>query len=694
MIDWKKILEKLGFENINKDNYNIILTCLRDILRISNKEELCEILDWEIPLLNHFEKLNNREIKQLQVDLSNIEMTLEECQIIVQKKIPEKERKKLAAYYTNDEGTKLMSNLVFDYLTNIDKDKIIIADPFLGTGRTLTKTIKKIGMDKIKMIWGIEPYSLSALVAFTALLKLTKGDKSSIRIIVGDAFEELSKQKLFTKGDEELKADLILTNPPFTRWKYLSYNYRDKLLRIFKNFGYSKYITRKEISLQILSMFLCDSLLNYNGLIISVLPASTFYTIYGRGYKNLIKKKYHLLAFLGSESQASFSIDSGFKEVIIAGIKKKDNDKYTAFGELNGIDSEVFSKYLMNHDIEKMKKIKSLYLVKLKKIDEFLDNNWLSLVGNRDLKENLISIFNSGLEKGVLGYWKDILGNEKLIRGIEMYGPDFFFIGNKYWEICEISNNHIEIKNKQNSQKFEIDKKFFVKTLRKPSLYNFRIKPEVDTYMLSVPHKERENLPDDLKKYIDWGESSNTAKSAIKNYKKFWYCHVYDQICSKEPFGNIFITDKVDLLFNNRGVFSNYSEINLAASKNFYIVKNLKRKYSLVLTAWFNSTIFFSILIQFSRKISDTWTRLLINDYLELPILNIKKISEDLIDKISTTLQKIIKIELPPFWDQIRKQYRYELDMSIARALKIENEKQFIEKLYQSLEKFYKQNTP
>jgi len=56
--------------------------------------------------------------------------------------------------------------------------------------------------------------------------------------------------------EERLSADIILTNPPFTRWKYLEDGYRDKLLKIITGLGYLKYITRKETSLQILSMFL------------------------------------------------------------------------------------------------------------------------------------------------------------------------------------------------------------------------------------------------------------------------------------------------------------------------------------------------------------------------------------------------------------------------------------------------------
>ncbi|MBA7590414.1 hypothetical protein ES708_32534 [subsurface metagenome] len=142
-------------------------------------------------------------------------------------------------------------------------------------------------------------------------------------------------------------------------------------------------------------------------------------------------------------------------------------------------------------------------------------------------------------------------------------------------------------------------------------------------------------------------------------------------------------------MFVNRGVFANYSQKKLAASKNFYIVKNLERKYSILLTTWFNSTIFISILIQFSRKISDTWTRFLLNDYLEVPVLNITTIPEDLYNEISKNLSNILNLELPPFWDQIGEPYRYNLDISIAKALQVENPEIFVKNLYKYIKKYY-----
>ena len=61
------------------------------------------------------------------------------------------------------------------------------------------------------------------------------------------------------------RADVILTNPPFTRWMYLDRRYRERLLRVVEGLGYGRYVTRREVSLQTLSMFLCDYVLRNGG---------------------------------------------------------------------------------------------------------------------------------------------------------------------------------------------------------------------------------------------------------------------------------------------------------------------------------------------------------------------------------------------------------------------------------------------
>jgi hypothetical protein len=197
--------------------------------------------------------------------------------------------------------------------------------------------------------------------------------------------------------------------------------------------------------------------------------------------------------------------------------------------------------------------------------------------------------------------------------------------------------------------------------------------------MLSVPPKDISELPEDLRIYIEWGIESGAAKPAIKAYGSKWYSHVYGQIRAKEPFGIFFIPDIVDLLFRRRGVFAFYSEEEVASSKNFYIVRD--EALAKPLAGWLNSTFFISTLALLGRRISDTWTRFLENDYLELPVINPSEGANEIAESIS----RMMDMRLPPLYDQLGEDYRYELDLSVAKFIGIEDPEREIERMYSTL---------
>jgi hypothetical protein len=666
------ILRKLGIMPINNESFQIFIACIKTLLEYA--EDIGSLKYWNAPILPDMNRLNSSEIELIKSEVQKTSLSISDCQIKVQKLIPQETRKKFAAYYTIEHGRSFMACVVRDFLRGRE-DKVVLADPFLGSGSTLTTTIEKIGVERVQKVWGVEPLPLPALVAYASLLHSMKGKREIVDVVVGDAFEVSSISPPFLRH-ELPKADIILTNPPFTRWKYLDEKYRKYLLQVIERLGYGKYITRRDISLQALSMFLCDHILRDGGLLISVLPASTFYTIYGRGYKSLLRERYEVLAIVECKLRASFSEDSGFKEVIMVAVKGSGKVP-TTFIELDA-------------DVEKAAKLihgefKSDAAINLHNLPRFLDLNWLVFFEEKELRDIVLHIFEQGLKNKTLGYWEDILGKGSIIRGVEMYGPEFFFIPNKYWKTVVQESNFIKIQNVKDDRELVIDKKFLTKTLRKPSLYSHKIEAEVDTFMLSIPSIEVEELTSDIQDYIKWGANSGTAEPAIKAYGRLWYSHVYSQMVSKKPFGYVFIPDKVDLLFKNRGVFANYTKERVAASKNFYIVKGEDKMFTKLLTGWFNSTIFLSVLVLMGRRISETWTRFLENDYLELPVINPNIYDDEKTSQIVENIDKMANKYLPSFWEQLNSYYRYEFDLSVARYIGIENPEKALENLYRSL---------
>ncbi len=664
-----RILRKLRVEPIVEESYQVLIASLKVLLTYA--DDITSLINWRAPILPNLSELEEDELSLIKSDIERTNLTIRESQIKVQKLIPPGFRKRYAAYYTIDKASKLMALITKEFpqlRKNIDG--IVLADPFLGSGLTLTTAINEVGPERISKVWGIEPLSLPALVAYAALLDSMQGKKDNITVIVGDAFKEIPKRLSLLLNDLP-RADVILTNPPFTRWKNLDEKYREYLISIIEKLGYKKYISRKDANLQILSMFLCDSILNENGLLISVLPASTFYATYGTGYKYFLKENYEIRALIENDSDASFSENSGFKEVILVTIKKR-NKTPTMFIRFNDNIDDIAKAVIHN--------LGQYLSFNLYEIPHFLDSNWLALFEKDELRNIIVNIFKQGLNNGTLRYWSDT-SRIQIIRGIEMYGPQFFFIPNKYW-IAKEKDNSVILQGQ--GKNLNISKEFLIRALRKPSFYSNKIKTNVNTFMLSIPPIDFNKLPSDLQEYIKWGIESGTAKPAINSYGKYWYSHVHKQVISKKPFGHVFIPDKVDLLFRNRGVFANYTDKEVAASKNFYIIKNMDENTSKLLVGWFNSTIFISILILMGRKISNTWTRFLENDYLKLPMMNTNANKEAALDIISV-IEKILDKPLPLLWEQIGKDYRYDLDLAIAKFIGLDNPKEEIEELYEIL---------
>jgi Predicted RNA methylase len=420
-------------------------------------------------------------------------LVIDKRQYDVQKLV---DRKQTSSYYTDEDGMKVVA-IMLEKL-NLKGD-FTLMDPFMGAGVTLSSISRLI---KPKKVIGIEinkePYELAK-----SILSAIYDD---VEVICGDAF----------KFGWSYKIDLIISNPPFTRWHRLKN--RDEILKTVVSKGYGKYISRKDVGLHVLSIFLIDHILNEGGYAILVLPASTFYTSQGSGVKSFLKEFYDILYLVENENKPSFSSGSEFKELIVVlrkrGSKEKQNNNteiYQYDGNLNKLGS-----------------------VNLHEIKGFIDRNWLSLFRYNEAKK-LSQFLEEGINQGILRYLK----RDEIMVGIQMFGPEFFFIPNKYWKIIKESETVITISNEKDA--IEIPKKYLIKCLRKPEYY--MEKTHIDDpkfYILSI-----DDTPQgDLEKYIAWGLEQNVP---ALSFGKEWYKHIWKQIQTKKPYGHIFLHDKIDL---------------------------------------------------------------------------------------------------------------------------------------------------
>jgi methylase of polypeptide subunit release factors len=513
-------------------------------------------------------------------------LSIDKRQYEVQKLV---DRKETSSYYTDEDGMKVIAMLLEKL--NLKGD-FSLMDPFMGAGITLSSINRFI---KPKRVIGIEinkePYELAKDI-LTSIYE-------DIEVVCGSAF----------KLGWDYKADLVISNPPFTRWHRVKN--RNEILKTVVSKGYGKYISRKDVGLHVLSIFLIDHILNEGGYAILVLPASTFYTSQASGVKSFLKEFYDILYLVENANKPSFSSGSGYKELIVVLRKRRSKEKQhravsTHLESNEQTQALKRSENGMEHTITTETyqydgTLNPLYSVNIYEIKGFLDRNWISLFRYNDAKK-LSQFLEEGINQGVLRY----LQKDEIMVGIQMLGPEFFFIPNKYWKITKESETVITIRNGKDT--IEIPKKYLIKCLRKSEYY--MEKTHIDDpkfYILSI-----DDTPQgDLKRYINWGLEQNIPALSLG---KEWYKHIWKQIQTKKPYGHIFLHNKIDL--KRHRILANYSSKPLCASKDFFIIKTNNP----LIAMWYNSEVMRDFLKIFGRKISSSWTELLVENYLQIPV--------------------------------------------------------------------------
>lgn len=586
----------------------------------------------------------------LETPIPNIQGALEQdfFGIILQNSIPLDERKRLAVNYTTFDASTYLVSLIRQ------KDNWKIIDPFCGTGRLIsayldilipTKCFPRITINDIDPI--------SVLIATCRLvIRLSSHGVGFEHLIatIGDAFDP---SNAFSLG----AYDLVLMNPPFTRTHRIDNELRNKLIDIETR--YKKYL-QGQMGLHIYSFLLADCLLANMGTLAAILPASTIYSDYSQNIRRLILKKYSLEIIGVAKNNKSFSEGSNIREIFLLGTK-------------TNIKSCI--SFLKFHDSSSTSiwGISSLLRVEYEHLKS--EWNWLVYLTNPSLfkiRQRLLS--NETIKSG-----RDL--KLKIIRGVEMYGPNFFFLPNKIWRIKRDLVTNVVIQSK--FSELEVPKSSLVSSLRKPSKYIDKISlDKIEDYAISLSPK---NVNDPwVRQYVQ--ETAEFGIIAKKKFGENWISHIYSQILVKEPLGHVFLIDKLSVSTN--GVLGHFTEAKTVCSKNFYLIKNLTSNEAKIIVAWLNSSWFLLLYLAIRREIAGSYGRLQINDYMKERLfidpfkgnLQLKKQIIAEFDKLASNKQESIKVEL-------NKKSKYDLDAAIARFLGISdsNIKNMLNSLYSAL---------
>ncbi len=557
-------------------------------------------------------------------------------------------RKDYAANYTSISAISVMNSV---YVAE-EHDHVI--DPFSGSGRLLMGLLRSIPeKSKFPHISINEFMLFPCLLGYYDLISYFRDhdqDPNKISVNIGDAFENFGFQ-------QNEKFDLVLMNPPFTRIHRINPETKNNLKSLIST--YPDLIIGQP-GLHYFALLLANTLLKTNGKIISILPGSTFLSLYSKPLLAFYLDNYEINHLVKLENSLAFSDGSEFKEVVFAARKtQKKSDQNIKFS-ITSLSSS---------------KLEKLEPVLISSSDLYNNWNWLKYFENK----HLLTLEKYLLSKNLILSGQNL--NLKIIRGVEMYGPNFFCIPNPLWKIESMTINDIILKSNISPTHIALRKRYLVKALRKSGKYNTTISPKFDDYLLSVPFGE--DNEECIKTYSQ--NNMESSKVAMKKFGKHWIHHIDHQIYTKEPFGYLFLIDKLSL--ETSSVICHFFDDQVSSTKNFYIIKGTTWESKLQ-AAWINSSCFLIIYLVNRREIGGKFGRMQIIDFMNTALfMDYNKISQFKKEKIIEKFDKIRFQKLPSIPNQIGEDYRKELDLVILSALGFEkiNAAKILKEIYITL---------
>ncbi len=548
-------------------------------------------------------------------------------------------RKRLAAYYTVRPVARMMARAARRILGPSPD----ISDPFAGAGVTIWEAVMS-GVTP-REILASEIVPEAALACYATALTALRGDEDPLDVRVGDSFVTLSS--------ESSEVDAILTNPPFTRWELLGREYRTFLLSSLRDLGVPDDL-KGQPSLQAFALGLAERLLRDAGVLASVLPASTFYTLYGRGIVRMLRDRFDHVALVEGPWHSA-SVDSGFKEVVLLASR--------GLG-LRGIEHIR----LTEEALERAERLVGRRTLPVERIGEEARAfpSFLAAVRRHPIKDLLLPLLLEGLSSGALRRGPPC----RALRGVEMYGPDFFLIPNRHWSLRGLGEEGALIVGEACGE-ILIPRELLIPAFRKPESHRWTAVAFPSHLLLALPEDLSEST-EDVRRYVRWGEESGAAGPAIRAFGPAWWAHVSRQVRTKRPFARLFLLDKLDP--NRRGSLALFCPEQVSATKNFYLIDCGDPVWEAALAAWYNSTPFLAYLLVAGREIGPSWLRFLLDDYRSIPTPNIPSLSRERVERAAESLGRLGSGSLPALPDQLDREGRWQLDLAVLGMLGVDEE--------------------
>ncbi|HDD45434.1 MAG TPA: methyltransferase domain-containing protein [Candidatus Desulfofervidus auxilii] len=460
-----------------------------------------------------------------------------------------------------------------------------VLDPGVGTGIFLSKAFSLLKKKKDFRLTGIDIDPILLNACFIRL-KLLGVDINNLTLIKGD----------FLSWESEDKYDFVVCNPPYIKFHGFD---RNIVIRIAREFGIQ--ITRLT-NIYTLFFVQTSKFIKDGGRIAFITPSEFLYTGYGQELKKFLIENFKIEAFIlvGLEKEV-------FENVMTTGLitllkkEKPEREHQVKFIRLD----DNYQQSLEN--LESLKYITKIHQHQLdpkeKWLTYFVKNNNFGNILHKLIPLSTIATVDRGIATGY----------------------------NAFFTLSE-----------QTIKKFSIPRQYLKSVVAKASHcphYDFTSK---DWDML---RKKGENVfllycfskqpPESLKAYLEYGLKLGVNRRYIPSHRKIWY--MVDKRKPAPILALVFSRERMRFVFNKAKV------LNLTPFHCIYPLFNDELKLKALL-AYLNSNICKEIATYYGRIYGTGLRKLEPKDLENLPVIDVKNISQDDIKRLANLFDKLCMI--------------------------------------------------
>ncbi len=668
--------------------------------------------------------------------------------------IPFELRKVIAAFYTNTQAGEMLAFL------SINDSTSTVLDPACGSGTLLVSAyhrkrelIESSGrmfqfLDHKRFleeeITGIDIMPFAAHLAAVHLslqaplytadfirvaiedsTRLRPGDKiSSAHAVLKNAFaqrtlietttQETNKNRTTVAGIVRLgnerereiklsKVDLVIMNPPFTRYQRIPKTYKEVLARRFSEERYSECLGG-QLGLHGYFLLLADRFLSDGGRIAAVLPITTLSAKGTQGFLDILLNQYSIEHLIACEGRYAFSENTAVREILLVARKKRE--------EANNIGITIIKISPDDLTTSQSQNIATA-ITKLRSEgikEEIVDNSEYSfkLLAQKEAIKDKLALF-----RAISVYRKDISLVDKAIRKIfnnsrrtvsfrtylksvkceihesprgigelGFYGLSFLnkekraLRKHDYWYITEKRANSIKIENRVSHITLDIPKKCIRPSIRRyTGLASFNISNQTDF----VVSDKFEGIRDLLDKGF---ETAKKKKKALG-------------LLAKGAWSSLIEDNSAYLALIYRARISNANHLAFFSSKpmfmggSFWMLKMQNAKQSKILCLWLNSTLNLFQWFVNRKETEGAW--MWVDDYVMGTFLmpDLSKLSNSETADLLKLFGDLGKKKFPSLLEQLKSNdpMRYSIDETFLNLLGVKKEEinQLLQRIYSVL---------